>query len=87
MVAVPVERTAVVVTVNVPLRAPPATVIVAGTAAKLLSLVKLTTSPAAGAALVRLTVPVDDTPPATLVGLSVTLEMLGSGSIVTVTAR
>jgi len=58
MMAVPATKTGVVVTLNVPVNAPAAMVNVAGTVANALSLVKLTTSPPTGAALVKVMVPV-----------------------------
>jgi len=67
--------TAVVVIVNVAEVAPCATVTVAGTVAAALLDASVTTLPPAGAGPVSVTVPVDDAPPATLVGLSVTLLM------------
>ena len=73
MLAVVEAVTAVVVTVNVALAAPAATETLAGTvAAAVLSLVRLTVAPPAGAALLSVTVPVAELPPITLAGLSVT---------------
>ena len=67
--------TGVVVMANVAVVAPPATVTLTGTvAADVLLLVKVTTAPPAGAAPVRITVPVEDAPPYGLVGLSETEE-------------
>ena len=63
--------TAAVVTVNVPLVAPAATVTVADTVATaVLLLDSVTTAPPVGAALVKVAVPRDVLPPTTLVGLS-----------------
>jgi hypothetical protein len=60
-----------VVTVNVRLVVPAATVTLAGTvAAAVLLLESATTLPPDGAAADSVTVPVDDVPPVTLVGLS-----------------
>jgi len=65
--------TAVVVMGNVWLVAPAGTVTVIGTVAAVLLLERVTTVPPAGAAPVRVTVPVDDTtPPTTLVGETLT---------------
>ena len=66
--------TAVVVTANVPVVLPALIVIVAGTVAAALLVDKATTVPPVGAALARVTVPVDGLPPVTLVGLSETLD-------------
>jgi hypothetical protein len=59
-----------VVTVNVALVAPDATVTLAGTVATVLLLVSETTAPPVGAAPVRVTVPRDAVPPTTLAGLT-----------------
>ena len=65
--------TAEVVTVNVAFTLPAATVTLAGTCATLVLLLdKATASPPAGAAPLRVTVPVDELPPTKVVGLSVT---------------
>ena len=57
---------------------PAATVTLGGTvAATGLSLVSATGNPPAGAAEVRVTVPVEDVPPMTSVGLTVTFESVG----------
>jgi hypothetical protein len=64
--------TGLVVMVNVAVVAPWGTVTLVGTwAAAVLLLDKLTTAPAAGAGPVNLTVPVEDVPPITEVGLIV----------------
>jgi hypothetical protein len=60
---------AVVVTPNVAVVAAPATVTLGGTAADPLSLESATTKPPAGAADVRVTVPVEGVPPMTPAGL------------------
>ena len=63
--------TGVVVTVNVVVVAPAATVTVAGTfAAAVLLLDRITTAPPVGAAWVSVTVPVEEVPPVTEAGLS-----------------
>jgi hypothetical protein len=65
------ELTMLVVTANVADVAFAATATVAGTwAPAVLLLVSATTAPAGGAAPVRVTVPVEEDPPTTLVGLS-----------------
>jgi hypothetical protein len=65
------DATVCVVTVNVRLVVPAATVTLAGTvAAAVLLLESATTRPPEGAAAESVTVPVDDVPPVTLVGLS-----------------
>lgn len=74
IVAVVVAATAVVFTVKFAVEAPAATVTLAGTVAEPLLLERVTTVPPAGANPVRVTVPVDDVPPVTLVGFSATLE-------------
>ena len=67
------DATADVVMVKVAVVAPPATVTLAGTcAAAVLLLVKVTRAPLDGAGPVNLTVPVDEVPPMTEVGVSVT---------------
>jgi hypothetical protein len=74
MVAVAVEATAAVVTVNVAVTLPAATVTVAGTAAAVLVVDNATEMPPLGAALVKVTVPVEGAPPVTLAGLRDTDE-------------
>ena len=67
------DATAEVVIVKVAVAAPAATVTLAGTcAAAVLLLVRVTTAPPDGAGPVKVTVPVDDVPPITEVGLRVT---------------
>ncbi|HWD38581.1 MAG TPA: hypothetical protein VG944_07010 [Fimbriimonas sp.] len=68
MVAVVLEATAVVVTVNVPVVEPEGTTTELGTVADPELLLSATAKPVEGAAEVSVTVPVDDVPPATLVG-------------------
>ncbi len=65
--------TTLVVTVNVRLVDPAATVTLAGTVAAAESSERVTTVPPAGAAELSRTVPVEDAPPTTVVGLSVTV--------------
>ena len=67
------EPTAEVVIVNVALVAPAATVTLARTwAAVVLLLVRVTTAPPDGAGPVKVTVPVDEVPPITELGLRLT---------------
>jgi len=66
--------TALVLTVNVALLAPAATVTLAGTLAAPLSLVSSTCAPPVGAGPLSITVPIEEDPPLTLVGLSATDE-------------
>jgi hypothetical protein len=68
--------------VNVAVVAPAATDTVAGTVAAALLEVSATNPPPAGAALARVTVPVDEYPPPTEVGLK---EMVETGTGLTVT--
>ena len=72
--------TALVLTVNVALVAPPTTVTLEGTLAAAVLLESATCAPPAGAAPVNVTVPVEDcAPPITLVGLSVSDESVTAG--------
>ncbi len=64
----------VVLTVNVPLVYPAMTVTLDGTVAADALLERLTTAPPLGAAPLRVTVPVDEDPPLTLVGLSASVD-------------
>lgn len=74
-------RTMAVPTVNDALVPPAGTITLVGTLATPLLLESATTAPPAGAALVKVTVPVEDcTPPTTLEGLSVNTERVGGGS-------
>jgi hypothetical protein len=73
--------TALVLTANVALVAPAATVTLPGTVAAALLLDSVTAAPPAGAAPLNVTVPVDAFPPATLVGLSESAESVtGAGA-------
>jgi len=69
--------TDVVVTVNVAVVAPAGTVTLAGVAAALELSESDTAAPPVGAAALSVTVPVDELPPTTLVGLSDTAESVG----------
>ena len=72
--------TALVATVNVALVVPAATVTLAGTvAAAVLLLESDTTTPPLGAAALNVAAPVEELPPTTLVGLTVTAESVGDG--------
>jgi hypothetical protein len=63
--------TLLVLTVNVALLAPAGTVTLAGTvAAAVLSLIRETVAPPVGACPLRVTVPIEEDPPITLIGLS-----------------
>jgi hypothetical protein len=72
-VTVVLLATGLVLIVNVAVVAPPATVTLAGTvAAAVLLLLSVTTAPPAGATALSVTVPVDEAPPVTVLGLRVT---------------
>ena len=72
MVAVVFALTLLVDTVNVAVVSPAGTMTLAGTvAAAALELDSATEAPPAGAAAVRLTLPIDDVPPVTLDGSNV----------------
>jgi hypothetical protein len=71
--------TVVVVTVKVRLLDPAGTVTLAGTVAALESSESETTAPPLGAGALRVTVPVEELPPTTLVGLTVTAESAAVG--------
>ena len=74
--------TALVVMVNVAVVAPAATVTLAGAcAAAVLLLESVTTAPPAGAGLSSVTVPVEDTPPSTDVGLTLTELNAATGAV------
>lgn len=80
MVTVVDAATALVLTVNVALVAPAATVTLDGTvAAEVLLLESVTVAPPAGAAPLNVTVPVEEFPPVTLVGFSDSDETVGGG--------
>jgi hypothetical protein len=78
MVADVFALTGVVVTVNVAEEEPAATVTVLGTVADPLLLARLRPIPPAGAAPVRVAVPVDGEPPATLAGFNDSRFSLGA---------
>jgi hypothetical protein len=69
--------TATVVAVKFAVVAPASTVTLTGTVAAPLSLESVTTDPPVGAAEDRVTVPVEEVPPVTLVGLRVTFDTAG----------
>ena len=70
--------TLLVLTANVALLAPAATVTLAGiVAAAALSLIRETAAPPLGAGRLRVTVPVEDDPPVTLIGLTAIEESVG----------
>ena len=71
------DATDVVVAANVALVAPAATVTLAGTVTALFALVSATCAPPVGAAAVRVTVPVEEAPPTTLVGETATVDRVG----------
>src|SRR5207247_438380 len=84
MLTVVDAATALVLTVNVALVAPAATVTLEGTlAAVVLLLESVTTAPPVGAAPLSVTVPVEEFPPVTLVGFSVNEESVGAGPYTT----
>src|SRR5205814_4922278 len=66
--------TALVVTVNVALLAPAATVTLAGTVAVDVLLLRVTAAPPVGAGPLSVTVPVEGDPPVTLAGLTAIAE-------------
>jgi hypothetical protein len=76
-------RTMEVFTVKVALVAPAGTITVEGTLAAPLLLESVTCAPPAGAGPLSVTVPVEDIPPITLAGLSVSEETVGRGGGVT----
>jgi hypothetical protein len=81
--------TAVVVTANVAVFAPWATVTLAGTEAAALLLASVTSEPPAGATASSVTVPVEPPPPTTLVGATETAERFAAdaGTATKTTAR
>jgi hypothetical protein len=77
------DVTALVVTLKVAVVLPATTVTEVGTVAEAVLLDNATDTPPEGAAPLKVTVPVDDVPPVTLVGLSETEESdTGTGVIV-----
>ena len=82
MVTTVEEPTGVVLTVKVALVLPAGTVTLAGTvAAPVLLLDKLTTAPPLGAGALSVTVPVEELPPVTLVGLRLREESVGGVTV------
>src|SRR5438132_12195618 len=80
MLTVVDAATALVLTVNVALLAPAATITLEGTvAAAVLLLESAMVAPPEGAAPVSVTVPVEEFPPVTLVGFTETEESVGAG--------
>jgi len=87
MVTVVDAATPLVLTVNVALVAPAATVTLEGTVtAAVLLLESATCAPPAGAAPLNVTVPVEELPPVTLVGFSPSEARVGGGGGAGVTA-
>ena len=88
MVTVVDATTGLVLTVNVALLAPAAIVTLEGTrATNVLLLESVTCAPPAGAGPLNVTVPVDEFPPVTLVGLNVSEASVGAGGGAGVTVR
>src|ERR1019366_5082813 len=80
--------TASVVIVNVAVVAPASTVTPPGTvAAVILLLDNVTNAPPVGAAPLSVTVPVDDVPPLTVVGLTVTEVKMGGPAVAVVKVK
>ena len=79
MVTMVDEATALVLTTNVALVAPAAIVTLGGMLAAPLLLESATCAPPVGAAPLSVTVPVEEFPPATLVGFSESEERVGGG--------
>ncbi len=80
-----VPATVLVVAVKLAVDAPAATVTDAGTwAAGVFELVRATTAPPVGAGLSKVTVPVEDVPPKTEVGLTLTVLKAAAAGAVTV---
>ena len=76
------DATGLVVAVKAAVVAPAGTVTDAGTwAATVLLDVKLTTAPPVGAGLSKVTVPVDDTPPSTVAGFTLTALSAATGAV------
>ena len=85
MVTVVDEATALVLTTNVALVAPAAIVTLGGMLAAALLLESATCAPPVEAAPLSVTVPVEEFPPATLVGFSESEERVGGGGGAAVT--
>ncbi len=87
MVTTVFRFTALVVTLKLAEVSPASNVTVKGTVAKLVLLLdKFTTSPPAGAAAVRVTVPIDRNPPRILLGLRARFARAADGCGLTVNA-
>jgi hypothetical protein len=81
------EATALVLTTNVALVAPPAIVTLEGTLAGVVLLLESATcAPPVGAGPLNVTVPVEEFPPTTLVGFSESEDRVGGGGGAAVTA-
>ena len=86
MVTVVDATTGLVLTVNVALLAPAVIVTLEGTrATSVLLLESMTCAPPAGAGPLNVTVPADEFPPVTLVGLNVSEASVGAGGAAGVT--
>ena len=82
MVTTVEEPTGVVLTVKVALVLPAGTVTLAGTVATLVLLLeRVTTAPPLGAGPLSVTVPVEEFPPVTLVGLRLSDESVGGAGV------
>ena len=87
IVATVFEVTDDVVTLNVAVVLPAATVTLLGTLAELLLLESVITAPPEGAAAVRVRVPVELAPPTTVVGFRVSVEITGPQELLEFTVK
>ncbi len=76
------DAAGVVLTLNVAVVAPPATVTLAGTVALALLDASATTNPPAGAAFVRVTVPTGELPPTTDLVFSVNVPVIEPSAVI-----